>query len=85
MNTLRRVIRNDHFPSAAALGGVVLFWSVGMFGGLSLLSKSHPPLETLAWLLFTYAFVVLSAAAGLWAVGDLWRRLSRRWKRTPDS
>ena len=85
MNTLRKVIRNDYFPSAAALGGVVLFWSVGMFGGLSLLSKSHPPLETLAWLLFTYAFVVLSAASGLWAVCVRCRRLSRRWKRTPDS
>jgi len=81
---LRKVFRNECFPSAVALCGVVLFWWLGMFGGLSLLSKSHPPLETLAWLLFTYACVVLSGAAGLWAVGDLWQRLSRRWKRPPE-
>jgi hypothetical protein len=79
--SLRRVFRSQYFPAAVALTLVILFWSVGMLGGLSLLSRSRPPLGTLAWLLFVYASVVLSAVVGLWAAIDLTRRLSRRRKR----
>ncbi|MGN7251965.1 MULTISPECIES: hypothetical protein [unclassified Arthrobacter] len=78
MKSLREVIRSEFFPSAAALTLVVLFWLVGLLGGLSLLSRSRPPLDTLSWLLFVYASVVLSSAVGLWAAIDLLRRLSRR-------
>lgn len=81
--SLRRVVRSQYFPAAAALALVVLFWSVGMLGGLSLLSRSRPPLGTLAWLLFVYGSVVLSLAVGLWAAIDLARRLSRRRRRPP--
>jgi hypothetical protein len=70
-------LRSQYFPAAVVLTLVLLFWTVGMLGGLSLLSRSRPPLGTLAWLLFIYASVVLSAGVGLWAAFDLARRLSR--------
>lgn len=78
VKSLSRVVRSQYFPAAATLTVVVLFWSVGMLGGLSLLSTSRPPLDTLTWLLFVYASVVLSTAVGLWVAVDLVRRLSRR-------
>jgi hypothetical protein len=84
VNARRNVFRNGYFPSAAALALVALYWCIAMYGGLSLLSKSHPPVETLVWLLLTYASAALSLAMGVWAAGDLWLRLSRRWKHAPE-
>ncbi len=75
MGMLMRVMRNEYFPAAAVLALVVLFWTAGLFGGLSLLSRSQPPLATLLWLLFVYAVAVLSPLAGLLAAVDL----ARRW------
>lgn len=80
VKSLRKVIRSQYFPAVATLTLVVLFWSAGMLGGLALLSRSRPPLDTLTWLLSVYAAVVLSAVVGLWAAIDLIRRLSRRRK-----
>ena len=77
MGMLMRVARNEYFPAAAVLVLVVLFWTAGLFGGLSLLSRSQPPLATLLWLLFVYAVAVLSPLAGLLAAVDL----ARRWWR----
>lgn len=77
MQTLMAVVTSEYFPAAAVLGSVVLFWVVGLLGGLSLLSTGLPPLATLSWLLFVYAFVVLSPLAGLLAAIDLFRR----WRR----
>ena len=59
MKTLMAVVRNEYFPAAAVLAFVVLFWTAGLFGGLSLLSTSEPPIATLFWLLFVYAVAVL--------------------------
>lgn len=84
MNRLHKVVRNQYIPSAVALAMAILFWFVGMFGGLSRLSKSQPPLDTLTWLLFIYASIVLSVALGLWAASDLWRRMSRHRERAPE-
>jgi hypothetical protein len=74
MKTLMRVMRNEYFPGAAVLVLVVLFWTAGLFGGLSLLSTGQPPIATLTWLLFVYAVAVLSPLAGLLAALDLVRR-----------
>lgn len=74
MNTLMTVLTNEYFPAAAVLLAVVLFWTVGMFGGLSLLSTNQPPIATLTWLLFVYTAAVLSPLAGLLAMVDLLRR-----------
>lgn len=74
------VVTSEYFPAAAVLFSVVLMWVIGLLGGLSLLSVGLPPLATLFWLLFIYAFVVLSPIAGLLAAVDLFRRwwLNRR-------
>jgi hypothetical protein len=83
MKALRKVFRGGHFPAGLTLTLVVLFWSVGMLGGLSLLSRSRPPLDTLTWLLFTYACVVLSTVVGVWAASDLGRHLYRHLQHAP--
>ncbi|MBT2593958.1 hypothetical protein J7I92_01350 [Arthrobacter sp. ISL-72] len=77
MNTVMTVVTNEYFPAAAVLFGVVLFWTVAFFGGLSLLSTSQPPIATLTWMLFVYAAAVLSPLAGLLAMVDLLRRWLR--------
>lgn len=74
MKTLKTVLTNEYFPAAAVLSGVILFWTLGLFGGLSLLSRSQAPLTILGWLLFVYAVAVLSPLAGLMAAIDLLRR-----------
>jgi hypothetical protein len=74
---VKSTITNEYFPSAAVLAGVVLFWGIGLFGGLSLLSNHQTLLTTLTWLLFVYAAAVLTPLAGLVAAVDL----SRRWVR----
>jgi hypothetical protein len=81
MRTLMKVVRNEYFPAAAVLVLVVLFWTAGLFGGLSLLSRSQPPLATLTWLLFVYAVAVLSPMAGLLAAADITRRWWRKHRR----
>ena len=81
MRTLMKVVRNEYFPAAAVLVFVVLFWTAGLFGGLSLLSRSQPPLATLTWLLCVYAVAVLSPMAGLLAAVDLVRRWWRKRRR----
>ena len=53
------------------LSGVILFWVLGLFGGLSLLSTRQSLVTTLTWLLFVYAAAVLSPLAGLVAAIDL--------------
>jgi len=77
METLKKVIANEYFPAAAVLSGVILFWILGIFGGLSLLSTRQSPVTTLAWLMFVYAAAVLSPLAGLVAAVDLVRRWLR--------
>lgn len=77
MESLKKVVTNEYFPAAAVLFIVVLFWIIGFFGGLSLLSSSQPPLATLVWMLFVYAAAVLSPLAGLLAAMDLLRRWLR--------
>lgn len=74
VETLKRVVRNEYFPAAAVLTLAVLFWVAGLFGGLSLLSRSQPPIATLTWLLFVYAAAVLTPLAGILAAADLLRR-----------
>ena len=74
VETLKRMVRNEYFPAAAVLALVVLFWVAGLFGGLSLLSRSQPPIATLTWLLFVYAAAVLTPLAGILAAADLLRR-----------
>jgi hypothetical protein len=82
LNTVMNVVTNEYFPAAAVLFGVVLFWTVAFFGGLSLLSTNQPPIATLTWLLFVYAAAVLSPLAGLLAMVDLvrggWRTRAAR-------
>jgi hypothetical protein len=73
----KKVVTNQYFPAAAVLFAVVLFWTLGLFGGLSLLSTNQTLLTTLTWMLFVYAAAVLSPLAGLLAVVDL----TRRWQR----
>lgn len=77
METLKKVVTNEYFPAAAVLSGVVLFWVLGLLGGLSLLSTRQTPVTTLTWLLFVYAVAVLSPLAGLVAAIDLVRRWLR--------
>ena len=52
METLKTIVSNQYFPAAAVLTAVVLFWAVGLLGGLSLLHNNQPPLSTLTWMLF---------------------------------
>ncbi len=80
-STVKSTVSNEYFPAAAVLAGVVLFWGIGLFGGLSLLSNHQTLLTTLSWLLFVYAAAVLTPLAGLVAVVDL----SRRWLRNRAS
>lgn len=77
METLKKVVTNEYFPASAVLSGVVLFWALGLLGGLSLLSTRQSPVTTLSWLLFVYAAAVLSPLAGLLAAIDLIRRRVR--------
>ena len=76
-STVTSTVTPEYFPSAAVLTGVGLFWCIGLFGGLSLLSNHQTLLTTLSWLLFVYAAAVLTPLAGLVAAVDL----SRRWLR----
>ena len=80
-STVKRTVANEYFPATAVLAGVLLFWVLGIFGGLSLLSNHQTLLTTLSWLLFVYAAAVLTPLAGLIAVVDL----SRRWLRKRPS
>lgn len=77
METLKKVVTNQYFPAGAVLTAVLLFWIVGLLGGLSLLNNNQPPLTTLTWMLFVYASAVLTPLAGLFAAVDL----IRRWRR----
>ena len=77
METLKKIVSNQYFPAAAVLTAVVLFWAVGLLGGLSLLNNNQPPLTTLTWMLFVYLAAVLTPLAGVLAAVDL----LRRWKR----
>jgi hypothetical protein len=77
METLKKVVTNEYFPAAAVLSGVMLFWILGLFGGLSLLSTRQSPVTTLTWMMFVYAAAVLSPLAGLVAAIDLVRRWLR--------
>lgn|GEM_PF-1053187 len=77
METLKKIVRNQYFPAGAVLAAVILFWLVGILGGLSLLHNNQPPLTTLTWMLFVYTAAVLTPLAGLLAALDL----VRRWRR----
>jgi hypothetical protein len=77
METLKKIVTNQYFPAGSVLTAVLLFWIVGLLGGLSLLNNNQPPLTTLTWLLFVYSAAVLSPVAGLVAGVDL----VRRWRR----
>jgi len=77
METLKKIVSNQYFPAAAVLTAVVLFWTIAMFGGLSLLHNNQPPMATLTWLLFVYGAAVLTPLAGIIAATDL----IRRWRR----
>lgn len=74
METLKKILKNQYFPAAAVLVAVILFWTIAMFGGLSLLHNNQPPMATLAWMLFVYAAAVLTPLAGVLAAMDLVRR-----------
>jgi hypothetical protein len=74
METLKKIVTNQYFPAAAVLTAVILFWAVGLLGGLSLLHNNQPPLTTLTWMLFVYGAAVLTPLAGLLAAADLLRR-----------
>lgn len=78
---VKSTLKSEYFPASAVLAGVLLFWGLGIFGGLSLLSDHQTLLTTLSWLLFVYAAAVLTPLAGLIAVVDL----SRRWLRNRAS
>lgn len=77
METLKKIVSNQYFPAAGVLTAVVLFWAVGLLGGLSLLHNNQPPLTTLTWILFVYGAAVLTPLAGVWAAVDLFRRWQR--------
>lgn len=77
METLKKIVTNQYFPAAAVLTAVLLFWTIAMFGGLSLLNNNQPPMATLTWMLFVYAAAVLTPLAGVLAGMDL----VRRWRR----
>jgi hypothetical protein len=77
METLKKIVSNQYFPAGAVLTVVLMFWVVGILGGLSLLHNNQPPLTTLTWLLFVYGAAVLTPLAGILAAVDL----VRRWRR----
>lgn len=81
METLKKIVSNQYFPAAAVLAAVLLFWAVGLLGGLSLLHNNQPPLTTLTWMLFVYTAAVLTPLAGILAAADL----LRRWRRNRDA
>ncbi|MFD0046745.1 hypothetical protein ACFVGV_16300 [Pseudarthrobacter scleromae] len=81
METLKKIVSNQYFPAAAVLTAVLLFWAVGLLGGLSLLHNNQPPLTTLTWMLFVYTAAVLTPLAGILAAADL----LRRWRRNRDA
>lgn len=81
METLKKIVSNQYFPAAAVLTAVVLFWTIAMFGGLSLLNNNQPPMATLTWMLFVYGAAVLTPLAGIVAASDL----IRRWRRNRQS
>lgn len=74
---VKKVVTNEYFPAGAVLTAVILFWVLGLFGGLSLLSTHQSPVTTLSWLLFVYGAAVLTPLAGLIAAIDLVRRWLR--------
>jgi|GEM_PF-3485789 len=76
-----RVVRSEYFPAGVVLGGVLLFWTVGLLGGLSWLSGGQSPLTVLSWMIFIYAGVVLSPVAVALSVMDI----SRRYRGTHDA
>ena len=77
METLKKIVRNQYFPAAAVLIAVLLFWAVGLVGGLSMLNDGNPPIATLTWMLFVYMAAVITPLAGVMAAIDL----VRRWRR----
>lgn len=77
METLKKIVKNEYFPAATVLLAVVLFWTIAMFGGLSLLNNNQPPMATLTWMLFVYAAAVLTPLAGVLAAINI----VRRWQR----
>lgn len=77
METLKKVVANQYFPASAVLAAVLIYWTVGFLGGLSLLHNNQPPLTTLTWLLLVYASVALTPLAAALAVLDLVRRCRR--------
>ncbi|WP_426299796.1 hypothetical protein [Arthrobacter sp. R-11] len=81
MEKLMRVVRSEYFPAGVVLGGVLLFWTVGLLGGLSWLSGGQSPLTVLSWMIFIYAAVVLSPVAVALSVMDI----SRRYRGTHDA
>ncbi|WP_411375801.1 hypothetical protein ACLH0K_05405 [Arthrobacter sp. MPF02] len=81
METLKKIATSQYFPAAAVLAAVLLFWAVGLLGGLSLLHNNQPPLTTLTWMLFVYGAAVLTPLAGALAAVDL----LRRWRRNKDA
>ncbi|MET3719288.1 MULTISPECIES: hypothetical protein [unclassified Arthrobacter] len=80
METLKKIASNQYFPAAAVLTAVLLFWTIAMFGGLSLLHNNQPPMATLTWMLFVYGAAVLTPLAGIVAAVDL----VRRWRRNRE-
>ena len=80
----KRVVTNEYFPAAAVLFAVVLFWTLGLLGGLSLLSTNQSLVTTLSWMLFVYTAAVLSPLAGLLAAVDLTRRWQRNRQRDAE-
>ncbi|MBO1268850.1 hypothetical protein [Arthrobacter cavernae] len=77
METVKKAVSSEYFPAATVLFAVLLFWTVGLLGGLHMLSLNQPPLAALGWTLFIYASVVLTPVAGFLAALDL----RRRWRR----
>ena len=83
METLKNIVRNQYFPAAAVLTAVLLFWAVGLVGGLSMLNDDNPPIATLTWMLFVYMAAVLTPLAGVMAAIDLVRRWGRNRRHEP--
>jgi hypothetical protein len=75
---LTTVLRHEYFPAVSILLVVVLFWTLALFGGLTLLHTPHSALVTLGWLYLMLFLIVASAVAGFFAVTDIARRLGRR-------